>query len=206
MLLLALTLCIMGGCERKQKAEPPASLRVVEMQTAQPINTNEAEESGESPAPRAEATALIPTAAEDETPGIEAELLRLINQEREDSDLAPLTQEETLRFAARIRAEEALTSLSHTRPDETPYHTAFSEAGFAYVGKWHGENLAVLVVPEAGYSPEQVAAALFREYADSPGHHSNILSEHFAETGIGVFRQRDGDVIQYGAAQVFAGL
>jgi uncharacterized protein YkwD len=200
---LALVL-LSGGCAVKQKAEPE-SLRAVEVQVAPLVMPTERPR-GTEPPPEPEAEAFAPVTREDDAPAIEAELLRLINGERENNGLEPLGLEDAMHFAARIRAEEALTSLSHTRPDETPYHTALSEAGFPYVGKWHGENLAILIVTEPDYSPEQVAAALFQEYVASPGHHSNILSEHFVQTGVGVYRSQDGDTIQFGAAQVFAGL
>lgn len=141
-----------------------------------------------------------------QTTKVEQELLLLINDERETCGLDALGIEESLQFAAQFRAQEALESLSHTRPDGTPYHTVFDEAGFPYAGKWHGENLALIRVGSDEFNESAVATALCTEWMKSSGHVQNMLSEHFVQTGISVVIQKAEDGYTIGAAQLFAGL
>lgn len=152
---------------------------------------------------------LLPTVAPEkklESEIIERELLRLINNEREGAGLESLGFEEHMLFAARIRAEEALSSFSHTRPDGTPYNTAFDEAGFSYAGKWHGENLASLHVAAGIFDEKNIAVELFDGLMSSPGHRGNMLNENFLQAGIGVVvRQADGS-IDIASSQLFASL
>lgn len=137
---------------------------------------------------------------------IETELLRLMNDERTANGVEVLGVVEAMQFAARIRAQEALESLSHIRPDGTPYHTAFDEAGFSYAGKWHGENLAIIRMEGGAPDEVQAAAAIFRELMESAGHHKNILSDNFYQAGVGIYIRQDETSLQIGAAQLFAGL
>lgn len=134
----------------------------------------------------------------------EEELLRLINEERAAGGVDPLVLEETLRWAARIRAPEVMLSLTHTRPDGASYYTAFDEAGFVYAGKWHGENVGSMYFTQGDYDAKSAAAFLFAELKSSSGHYSNMLSEHFTQIGIGAFVQREGSNIKIASAQMFA--
>lgn len=194
---------------------PPASSPSSRMVEPEPSSTAEPEPSAvreEISLPAVEAqTREAPISVEDKPAAqnvdrIEQELLRLINEERTQHGLEALGIEETMQFAARTRAQEALTSLSHTRPVGTPYYTAFEEWGFNYAGKWHGENLAVVNVDYLVLSDAAVAAALFNEWLASPGHHQNILSENFFQTGIGVYVQHQETQAIIGSAQLFASL
>lgn len=164
---------------------------------------SEAEADSKQRAPAAESRSL-PAGGLD-IHRIQAELLLLINQAREKEALPALKLDEKIQFAADIRAEETLESLSHTRPNGTPYHTVFDEAGFSYAGKWHGENLAVIQTGVDLDSPA-IAAALFEEWKKSPGHEQNLLGENFAQSGIGVYVHREDEIYHIGAAQLFAGL
>ncbi len=137
---------------------------------------------------------------------VEKELLRLINAEREDVDAATLGMEDHMQFAARIRADEAMTKFSHTRPDNTPYNTAFDEADFTYAGKWHGENLSSLTFSEGMFTEKEAALEMFKGLKNSPGHYRNMVNEKFLQTGIGVaVISRDGN-INIASAQLFASM
>lgn len=133
-------------------------------------------------------------------------LLQLINEERSANGLDSLGLHDTMQFAARIRAEESLDKLSHTRTNGSAYYTAFDEAGFDYAGKWHGENLAVINFHSMSPDSDEIARNLFDEWRKSSGHHQNMLSENFVQTGLGVFIEQDGNSIHIGAAQLFAGI
>jgi Uncharacterized protein with SCP/PR1 domains len=130
----------------------------------------------------------------------------LTNEFRRSHEQDPLTGNDALRWAAQIRAEEVLTQQSHTRPDDTPYHTAMDEAGYDYAGSYHGENLCVV-----SFSTLQEDAAVAREMfqllAESEGHCNNILRPSFAEAGMGVaVREKADGYYEVACVQLFAGI
>ncbi len=135
---------------------------------------------------------------------IEAELLRLINQERATQGVEQLGMQESLRWAARIRAPEVIDSLSHTRPDGTPYYSAMDEAGFVYAGKWHGENVSYMYFTQGMYDSVTAAEKMYDSLKTSTGHYQNMLSENFLQAGIGAFVQIKDNTVQIGSAQLFA--
>ena len=67
---------------------------------------------------------------ETETPAPEENLsnvlqiVNLVNEERAKEGLAPLTLDTNVSAAAQVRAQEIVTSFSHTRPDGTSFSTA----------------------------------------------------------------------------------
>ncbi len=79
------------------------------------------------------------------------QLVALVNEERGKAGVAPLEISGPVCAAASIRADEIVTSFSHTRPDGSPYKTVLSQAGIGY--RNCGENVAY------GYrTPEEVMA------------------------------------------------
>lgn len=137
---------------------------------------------------------------------IEKELLRLINSLRDEVQVTKLGKEDDMQFAARIRAAEVLESFSHTRPDKTPYNTAFDEAGFSYAGKWHGENLSSLSFSTGLLSEKEIALEMFNALKDSPGHRQNMTGEKFVQAGIGVAVSYGDGVVDIASAQLFSSL
>lgn len=107
----------------------------------------------------------------------EDEVLRLVNVERANYGLAPLTRHEGAAQAARVRAKEIVQSFSHTRPDGRSCFTAGSDIGVTY--RTAGENIAY------GYpSPE----AVVRGWMNSEGHRKNILSGAYTQLGVGCYQ------------------
>ena len=117
------------------------------------------------------------------------EILRLVNKERAEEGLAPLTMDPQLAEWAMHRAEECAVLYSHTRPDGTGCFTIME-------GDWRanysaGENIA------AGY---RSAGAVMGDdddpnsggWMNSDGHRANILNSNFQSVGIGCFYQEDG--------------
>lgn len=137
---------------------------------------------------------------------IEQELLRLINGLREEAGVHALGIEDSMLLAARTRAAEAYESFSHTRPDGTPYNTAFDEVGFSYAGKWHGENLSSLSLASGSLPEEEIAQKMFDGLKSSPGHYRNMTEEHFVQAGIGVAVTYTDGGVDITSAQMFAGL
>lgn len=98
----------------------------------------------------------------------------LVNSERAKEGLAPLTLDEELSAAAQVRAVEAATSFSHTRPNGSSCFTALKEAGISYRGA--GENIAY---------GQTTPAEVMKDWLNSSGHRANIMSEKFTKIGVG---------------------
>lgn len=114
-------------------------------------------------------------------------IFRLTNELREQQGVAPLSQNDALTAVAELRALETETSFSHTRPDNTPFHTAL-EGIYSY--QMAGENLAMGTYHS---SDEEMAAFLFEGWVESPGHYENMIEPDFREIGIGV--HFDGEML-----------
>lgn len=103
-----------------------------------------------------------------------AEVLRLCNIERQNAGIAPLSASTQLNQAAAIRANEIITSFSHTRPDGTSCFTVLKQLNISYNNA--GENIA------AGQkTPQEVVTG----WMNSEGHRKNILNPAFNKLGVG---------------------
>ena len=104
-------------------------------------------------------------------------LLGLINQERANNGLAPLTVDQELVRAATVRAQEASVSWSHTRPDGTPFWT---------VSDWtNAEDLA------KGF---QSPRALLDGWLASPTHKDIIFDGSLSLIGLYAYTNENGVV------------
>jgi len=109
------------------------------------------------------------------------QVVALVNAERAKEGLSPLTLDAELTKAAQIRAEETVTSFSHTRPNGTSFSTVLTQSGISY--RRAGENIAY------GYpSPEAVVDA----WMNSEGHRANIMNSNFNKIGIGYYQTSKG--------------
>lgn len=98
-------------------------------------------------------------------------VLALVNGERAEAGLPPLTYRDDLQAAADLRATEIVTLFDHTRPDGSTCFTAFN---VSYMTA--GENIA------SGYrTPEAVMTG----WMNSPGHRANILNADFTGLAVG---------------------
>ena len=103
-----------------------------------------------------------------------AQVVDLVNKVRVANGLNKLTTYDKLTEVAQLRAEELMTSYSHTRPDGRSCFTALTDAGLSYYTA--GENIA------EGYStPERVVDG----WMNSPGHRANILNPDVTMIGVG---------------------
>ena len=126
---------------------------------------------------------------------IEEEFLRLLNEERVRVGAKPLVKNETLTKAAMMRAQENITSLSHTRPNGKPYSDILKNE-FVYEYTLSGENLAYVITgPHSSteYSVafnEQALKELAKKYydmfSDDAPHYNNMVKAQYEETGFGV--------------------
>ncbi len=98
-------------------------------------------------------------------------VLDAVNAEREEAGLVPLTWNEKMVSGTSVRAMEASTLWSHTRPDGTEYWTA-DEANI------FGENLAM------GFdSNVEVISA----WMNSKSHKANCLDSEFTSACVAVY-------------------
>ena len=105
------------------------------------------------------------------------EVLTLVNQERIKNGLESLTWGDTCQEQAQIRANEIITTYSHTRPDGTLWSTVcpLPDDGGEYFA---GENL---MAGNSAVSPESVVAA----WMNSEDHRANILNPNFTKLSVG---------------------
>jgi uncharacterized protein YkwD len=118
-----------------------------------------------------------------------AEVLRLVNAEREKKGAGALIELDALAIPADIRAHEASVIFSHTRPDGTRCFTVLAEHSLKY--RAAGENLA------NGFSSP---AAAVKAWMKSKGHRQNILDPVFKYSGVGYFLNPKGRIY---CAQLF---
>lgn len=126
---------------------------------------------------------------------LEAEFLRLINEERVKNGRGKLEVNETLHKAARIRAKECLVKFSHTRPNGELYESVLT-GDLEYKYTHLGENIAWFY--QTPYSEtdwtkiftdddmKAFAKKFFSMFKNSSVHYENILYKEFTETGFGV--------------------
>ncbi len=120
----------------------------------------------------------------------ESEMLRLINKERLDRNLRPLTLRVDARTVARAHSRDMFARgyFSHVNPDGLSPFDRLKNAGVGF--SVAGENLA--------YAPNVIIA--HEGLMNSPGHRANILNPDFAQVGLGVI---DGGVYGKMFTQLF---
>ena len=89
-----------------------------------------------------------------------------------ENGLAELTYRNDVQDAANIRANEIISTFSHTRPDGSSCFTAVTVNYYAI-----GENIA---------SGQKNAEEVMNTWMNSPGHRANILSAQFTGMVVGV--------------------
>ncbi|SHH60907.1 Uncharacterized conserved protein YkwD, contains CAP (CSP/antigen 5/PR1) domain [Sporobacter termitidis DSM 10068] len=110
-----------------------------------------------------------------------AEVVRLVNIEREKAGVADLAAMDKLADMADVRAQEASTDFRHVRPDGSRCFTIFGEYSLRYYAA--GENLA------CGFkTPEEVVKA----WMNSASHKQNLLDADFTYIGIGYYLSDSG--------------
>lgn len=103
------------------------------------------------------------------------DVLTLVNQERAKNGLAALAWGGSCEAAANLRAQEIMTSYSHTRPNGASWATA---CPIPETGGKSGENLNA---GNAAVSPSTVVAS----WMASPEHRQNILDPDFKYLSVG---------------------
>ena len=110
--------------------------------------------------------------------GLEYGLVAELNAGRSGAGLPELSLDGYLSGIAYLRAMEASSSWSHTRPDGRSYTSALSDYGYGY-----GAVAELMVyVPGSGD-----AASVAAKWLNSKSHSENILSDSFTTAGVGVY-------------------
>jgi len=115
------------------------------------------------------------TSSEDVTAAV-ANAFELINEERANAGLTALVWSDGLAQAASVRAQEIVTTFSHTRPNGSDWWTVNSSIQY-------GENLAKLYT-----TSESVVTA----WMNSPTHKANIMDASFVTVGMAIYQTADG--------------
>lgn len=112
-----------------------------------------------------------------------ANIVNLINTDRENAGLPHLSTGEKLNEAARIRARELSQKNSiDTRPDGRSFDTALTDSGVAYSGAWSTGSV---------FRTDNTLEIYQKFYGDA-GYRGNVLSKEYSAIGVGIF-ERGGD-------------
>ena len=139
-----------------------------------------------TPEPRPQISASVSSS-------IGSSILSLVNEYRAQVGAEPLSYSSAMQSAANARAQECITSFSHTRPDGSGASSVMAEYGVSYSG--FGENLFYA----SGVSSVS-ASTVTSAWMNSSGHRANILEPRFTSMCIGT--AVDGDTIY--VVQLFA--
>ena len=122
---------------------------------------------------------------------VEGIIYNLVNQERTDRGLSPLSRYSKLENMARLHSQHMYNQgyMSHT--SEVPgYENLSDRAAKAGVTGWShlGENVGHVSDPSGYYSDAQTLAdAIMKAWMESSGHRDNILHDSFTHIGVGGF-------------------
>lgn len=117
------------------------------------------------------------------------DVIRIVNKERSDSGLHPLSECSALDRAAQLHSQDMNSRdfFDHTNPDDKTHSDRIRLTG--YFGKsksrWTGENIA------AGFKD---ATSVMAAWMKSPGHRANILNSKFTHLGVGIASSRSDSI------------
>lgn len=109
-------------------------------------------------------------------PELEAEMLKLVNEERKKVGLNPLKTDPEMAKVARMHSKDMFARgyFSHISPEGNTPFDRIRDAKISFLTA--GENLALA----------QTIALAHKGLMDSPGHRANILHPSFGRLGIGI--------------------
>ncbi len=120
----------------------------------------------------------------------EAEILKLVNDERARASRKPLQWSPRLTVVARGHSYDMAMRhyLAHGSPEGTGPAERVGGVGIGYQAV--GENIYM----DEYRDQHQLAARAVAAWLNSPTHRDNLLSDGFTETGVGVARASDGSL------------
>ena len=164
--------------ERSTTMQPSTQRATEQMVTEHPTteqSTMEKENSTEVTAPVVPKNDEVTVGSMSEEQAANAgQVLDIVNRNRSSAGLHSLKLDADLCAAAQIRANEIVSSFSHTRPDGRKFSTVLTDNGIRFTAA--GENIAW-----GQTSPEQVMNA----WMNSDGHRANIMNVTYTKLGVG---------------------
>ncbi len=146
-------------------------------------------------------SAMMPTTVKaEDTSLINSAFLNDINALRASQGLPALTLDASLSSVAAIRAQEASTTWSHTRPNGTQGISLLPS------NKWRGENLAYVQYGSFTFTPAEQQAAealMFQNLKASPTHYNNMVYGSFTKIGICTYVMQVGSGYKLTSAFMF---
>ena len=123
----------------------------------------------------------------------QAQVVKLVNQERAERGLSPLSSSAKLSQVATVKSQDMATNnyFSHTSPTYGSPFQMLGQFGVSY--SYAGENIAM-----GQTTPQQV----MQSWMNSEGHKANILSADFTTIGVGIAKNAKGQLIW---TQLFTG-
>lgn len=114
---------------------------------------------------------------------IENEVVRLVNVERINRGLQPLTQNWQLSRVARYKSQDMINKnyFDHISPTYGSPFTMMENFGIKFTAA--GENIAM---------GQNSPSAVMNSWMNSPGHRSNILSPAYNQIGVGLATAKNG--------------
>lgn len=117
---------------------------------------------------------------------IEQEILKQMNQKRNEAGLPKLQNNSELSINADTRATELTGRFNHVRFDGRSFGTAITVPCHSYA-----ENIAYYTAWENPQDEAGLAAWIVGFWSDSEVHNQNLLDARWEETGIGVYMEGD---------------
>lgn len=116
---------------------------------------------------------------------VEEEIFNIVNKERVNAGLAPLSYNNTMEKYARIKSKDMGDNnyFSHEDLNGNLITTQMKNDGVSY--KAWGENIAWI---SGALNATEIASKFMNNWMNSSGHRANILSTNFDSIGIGVYK------------------
>lgn len=117
-------------------------------------------------------------------PSVEARIVELCNQVRQQRGLGPLEVQVNLQQAAANHSQQMWDAkfFGHTNPADSSDTLSHRMAAFGVAALSSAENLFRC----EGYQPKQLAEAAVTSWMASPGHRANLLNPKFNRIGVSV--------------------
>lgn len=132
---------------------------------------------------------------------VAAATLCLVNQQRRDAGLRPLSDNAKLDQVARAHSQDMIARgyFDHNSPTGSTPETRMIGVGYisARVGYTVGENIAW------GSGSYATPASIVDEWMHSPGHRANILDADYRDSGLGVTPGSPGPLADGQAGAVY---
>jgi len=171
----------MGPQDGKYTPKQPPTPEMPQVpDTPQPETPKAEAPKPEAPKPE---TPDVPKAPEVSMSAFAKEVVELVNKERVSNGLQPLKAHAKLTDCAQAKAQNMIDKnyFAHNSPTYGTPFDMIEQWGIKFTAA--GENIAY-----GQKTPKEV----MQTWMDSPGHRSNILSDSFAEIGVGVATTKTG--------------